>query len=82
MGSITATPANGILITFIGLNNVGGADNLSFATWLLWGIPLVIGYVGLSWIVLVSFFYPGVKTEVSIMILQLHLRQVTIFIFG
>ena len=48
MGSITATPANGILITFIGLNNVGGADNLSFATWLFWGIPLVIGYVGLS----------------------------------
>jgi sodium-dependent dicarboxylate transporter 2/3/5 len=65
MGSITATPANGILITFIGLNNVGGADNLSFATWLLWGIPLVIGYVGLSWIVLVSFFNPGKNGSVN-----------------
>jgi solute carrier family 13 (sodium-dependent dicarboxylate transporter), member 2/3/5 len=65
MGSITATPANGILITFIGLNNVAGADNLSFASWLLWGIPLVIGYVGLAWIVLVSFFHPGKNGSVN-----------------
>jgi sodium-dependent dicarboxylate transporter 2/3/5 len=59
MGSITATPANGILITFIGLNDVAGADNLSFASWLLWGIPLVLGFILLSWLVLVLFFQPG-----------------------
>jgi sodium-dependent dicarboxylate transporter 2/3/5 len=58
MGSITATPANGILITFIGLNEISGAENLSFATWLMWGIPLVAGFIFLAWLLLYLFFRP------------------------
>ena len=42
MGSITATPANGILVTYAVLNDIPGTQNLSFASWLVWGIPLVI----------------------------------------
>ena len=45
MGSITATPANGILVTYAVLNEVPGIQHLTFASWLIWGIPLVIVFV-------------------------------------
>lgn len=45
MGSITATPANGILVTYAVLNEVPGIQHLTFASWLIWGIPLVIIFV-------------------------------------
>jgi solute carrier family 13 (sodium-dependent dicarboxylate transporter), member 2/3/5 len=51
MGSITATPANGILVTYALLNNVPGIEDLSFASWLVWGIPLVIVFSGLAWLI-------------------------------
>ena len=40
MGSVTATPANGILVTYAVLENVPGTRDISFASWLVWGIPL------------------------------------------
>jgi sodium-dependent dicarboxylate transporter 2/3/5 len=52
MGSITATPANGILVTYAVLNDVPGIQHLSFASWLVWGIPLVIIFVGVAGLVL------------------------------
>jgi sodium-dependent dicarboxylate transporter 2/3/5 len=58
MGSVTATPANGILVTFAALENVPGTNYLSFASWLVWGIPLVIILVCIAWIVLVSVLRP------------------------
>jgi sodium-dependent dicarboxylate transporter 2/3/5 len=48
MGSITATPANGILVTYAVLNDIPGTQYLSFASWLVWGIPLVIIFVGIA----------------------------------
>ena len=51
MGSITATPANGILVTYAVLNDVPGIEDLSFASWLVWGIPLVIVFSGLAWLI-------------------------------
>ena len=45
MGSITATPANGILVTYAVINDVPGIRHLNFASWLIWGIPLVIIFV-------------------------------------
>ncbi len=59
MGSITATPANGILVTYAALNRVPGTEYLTFASWLVWGIPLVICFVLLAWLILVAFFRPG-----------------------
>lgn len=58
MGSITATPANGILVTYAALNDVPGTEYLTFASWLVWGIPLVICFVLLAWLILVAFFRP------------------------
>ena len=58
MGSVTATPANGILVTFAVLENIPGTNYLSFASWLVWGIPLVIIFVCIAWIVLVSVLRP------------------------
>ena len=52
MGSITATPANGILVTYAVLNDIPGIQYLSFASWLIWGIPLVIVFVGVAGLVL------------------------------
>jgi sodium-dependent dicarboxylate transporter 2/3/5 len=48
MGSITATPANGILVAYAILNDIPGTQYLSFASWLVWGIPLVIIFVSIA----------------------------------
>jgi sodium-dependent dicarboxylate transporter 2/3/5 len=52
MGSITATPANGILVTYAVLNGIPGTQYVSFASWLLWGIPLVIIFVGIAGLII------------------------------
>jgi sodium-dependent dicarboxylate transporter 2/3/5 len=54
MGSITATPANGILVTYSVLNDVPGIQNISFASWLIWGVPLVIVFVSIAALILSS----------------------------
>jgi len=59
MGSITATPANGILVTYAVLNNVPGTQHLTFASWLVWGIPLVIVFVGIAALILFMVLRPG-----------------------
>ena len=58
MGSITATPANGILVTYAVLNDIPGIQNVSFASWLVWGIPLVIIFVGIAGLVLCLVLRP------------------------
>jgi sodium-dependent dicarboxylate transporter 2/3/5 len=56
MGSITGTPANGILVLYATLYAVPGREWLSFEFWLLWGVPLVIMFILAAWAVLsVSF---------------------------
>lgn len=52
MGSITGTPANGILVMYATLYGVPGTEYLSFERWLLWGIPLVIFFILAAWAVL------------------------------
>lgn len=59
MGSITASPANGILATFLAFNPVAGAANITFASWLVWGIPLVIIFTLIAWLILLVMFRPG-----------------------
>lgn len=56
MGSITATPANGVLATYAELYQIPGAEKLTFAGWLVWGIPLVILMVLAAWLVLAVLF--------------------------
>ena len=58
MGSVTATPANGILVTYTELNNVAGTGAITFAGWMTWGIPLVILLVIAAWLVLMTIFRP------------------------
>jgi sodium-dependent dicarboxylate transporter 2/3/5 len=58
MGSVTATPANGILVTFAVLQGVAGTNYLTFASWLVWGIPLVIIFVIVAWAILVAVLRP------------------------
>ena len=58
MGSITATPANGILVTYAVLNDVPGTQHLTFASWLLWGIPLVIIFVCIAALILCVVLRP------------------------
>jgi sodium-dependent dicarboxylate transporter 2/3/5 len=58
MGSVTATPANGILVTYAELSQVAGRDYLNFAPWLIWGIPLVFGFVIVAWLILIGAFRP------------------------
>ena len=56
MGSITGTPANGILVLYATFHHVHGTEYLSFEFWLLWGIPLVIAFIFTAWLVLAVCF--------------------------
>lgn len=58
MGSVTATPANGILVTYAVLENVPGTSGISFASWLVWGIPLVATFACVAWLVLITIMRP------------------------
>jgi sodium-dependent dicarboxylate transporter 2/3/5 len=58
MGSITATPANGILVTYSVLNAVPGIQYISFASWLAWGIPLVVVFVFLAALIVAVVLRP------------------------
>ena len=56
MGSVTATPANGIFIGALKLNNIEAIEQVSFAGWLVWGIPLVTIFILIAWLLLsISF---------------------------
>ncbi|UCD77218.1 MAG: SLC13 family permease [Desulfobacterales bacterium] len=58
MGSITATPANGILVTYAVLNEIPGLQYLTFASWLVWGVPLVVVFVCIAALILFIFMRP------------------------
>jgi sodium-dependent dicarboxylate transporter 2/3/5 len=58
MGSVTATPANGILVTYAVLESVPGTSGISFASWLVWGIPMVAIFVCVAWLVLITIMRP------------------------
>ncbi len=59
MGSVTATPANGILVTFLLFKDVAGSGSITFSTWLIWGVPLVVIFSFASWVLLLIMFRPG-----------------------
>ncbi len=56
MGSITGTPANGIMVLYATLYDLPGTDLLSFELWLMWGIPMVIAFTLAAWVVLTVSF--------------------------
>ncbi len=88
MGSITATPANGILVTYAVLNDVPGIQHLTFASWLIWGIPLVIVFVCLAalilWVVLRPWKYQKNRIDLPFNDEEAHhpYQEMTIWITG
>lgn len=56
MGSITGTPTNMVLIGYLTAHNVPGIEKITFLSWLVWGIPLVIILIILAWLILVAGF--------------------------
>lgn len=70
MGSVTATPANGILVTFLAIKDVASSESITFSTWLIWGVPLVIIFSFAAWLLLLVLFQPGK--------IQLHIKDLVI----
>jgi sodium-dependent dicarboxylate transporter 2/3/5 len=56
MGSVTATPANGILVAYLQLSKAAGSASVHFATWLTWGLPLVLATSSVASGVLIAAF--------------------------
>lgn len=56
MGSITGTPANGILLLYGTVYSVPGINVLRFEYWLLWGIPVVLFFSLAAWAILTVVF--------------------------
>lgn len=51
-GSIIGTPTNVLFIGFLAANSIPGVERITFLSWMLWGVPLVIIMVLLAWVVL------------------------------
>lgn len=49
MASITATPANGVLVAYAALRRIPDHGLLRFDGWLLWGVPLTLALVAVAW---------------------------------
>jgi sodium-dependent dicarboxylate transporter 2/3/5 len=49
MASITATPANGVLVAYATIRQIPDHGILRFDRWLLWGVPLAAVLVLLAW---------------------------------
>lgn len=60
IGSITATPANGLLVAYAALKRTPDQGLLRFDGWLLWGLPLTAVLVLLAWRILLACL-PGVR---------------------
>ena len=56
MGSVTGTPTNLLLVGYLQAQNVPGADQITYLSWLLWGVPLVAILTLLAWGVLCLCF--------------------------
>ncbi|MCK6605411.1 MAG: anion permease [Ignavibacteriaceae bacterium] len=56
MGSLTGTPANGIMLSFMTLNSVAGTDKITFSTWFIWGVPVVFMMTAVAWSVIILVF--------------------------
>ncbi len=56
MGSVTGTPSNLVFVAYLKANQVPGIESVSFLSWLLWGVPLVILVALIAWGVLCIAF--------------------------
>ncbi|MEF2145348.1 MAG: SLC13 family permease [Desulfovibrionaceae bacterium] len=58
MGSLVGSPANLLLVGALDLLAVPGREQISFASWFLWSLPLVALYLLAGWALLASFALP------------------------
>jgi len=49
MGSLIGSPANLLLIGALDLYGVPGREQISFFSWLIWGVPLAAIFAGAAW---------------------------------
>lgn len=52
MGSLTGAPINLAAVTYLQLQGIPGAGQVTFFSWLLFGVPLSLGLLVLAWLVL------------------------------
>ena len=58
MGSLVGSPANALMLGALELYQVPSREAVGFLSWLLWGVPLVAGFLLTSWLVLVTLLVP------------------------
>lgn len=58
LGSVTATPANGIFVAWITARSIPGRELVQYAIWLSWGVPLVVLLVAVAWLLLTVTLRP------------------------
>lgn len=58
LGSVTATPANGIFVAWITARTIAGRELVQYAIWLAWGVPLVVLLVVVAWLLLTATLRP------------------------
>jgi sodium-dependent dicarboxylate transporter 2/3/5 len=58
VGTIIGTPPNGICVSIL---NASGIRNINFVDWMKIGVPFVILFVPIVWLVLLKIFPPEIK---------------------
>lgn len=59
IGTIIGTPPNGICVSILGAS---GIKQFNFIEWMKIGVPIVILFIPIAWIVLLKVFPPEIKT--------------------
>ena len=55
MGSLIGSPANLLLIGALDLYGVPGREEISFLSWFIWSVPLVIAFAAVAWALIATF---------------------------
>jgi sodium-dependent dicarboxylate transporter 2/3/5 len=58
LGSVTATPSNGLFVAWLEAKLVVGRHAVQFASWLAWGVPLALTLSLCAWLVLLVTLRP------------------------
>ncbi len=60
MGSLIGSPANLVLLAALDFLGVPGREQITFANWFLWAVPLALVLLAVAWLLLIG---PGLSRE-------------------
>lgn len=70
MASLTGSPHNGLIIAALTAADVPEVERLTFLRWLAFGMPVALGFLVVSWLLLVALTRPALSVDVRKLVVR------------